>query len=98
MIVGGRRSGLDDEDVATAYILHDLNIDFAVAEAADGGAAQRHVQMPRDILRELGIGVPREEGHCIGRRHSSSSSNPGWGGIRVSPTAKSPKRRQIIHD
>src|SRR5690606_39187770 len=39
ILVHGRAGRLHDEDIAAAHVLHDLDADFAVAEAAYGDAA-----------------------------------------------------------
>jgi hypothetical protein len=50
-------SGLDDEDVLAADVLHDLHHDLTVAEAAQNGLTQRDVQIVNDILSQLPIRV-----------------------------------------
>ena len=49
--------GLDDEDILTADVLHDLNHDLTIAEAAHNGLAQRNVQIVNYILSQLPIRI-----------------------------------------
>jgi hypothetical protein len=57
-----RRGGLHDEDIAAADVLHDLDVDLAIAEPADLRAAERHGQMPGDFMRQLRICIAGEQG------------------------------------
>ena len=46
---------------ATANVLEDFDLDFAVGEAANRGLAKWKLQITRDVLGEFGAGVAREE-------------------------------------
>src|SRR5690606_8557446 len=49
-----RRAGrLHEEDVAAAHVLHDLDADLSVAEAADADSAERQIQVERDVAGKL---------------------------------------------
>ncbi|CQC00391.1 Uncharacterised protein [Salmonella enterica subsp. enterica serovar Typhimurium str. DT104] len=50
VVVGWGTSGLDDENITTAYIFVDLYADFAVAKATYGGVAERSVQAVGNTL------------------------------------------------
>ena len=86
VLVHGRAGRLHDEDVAAAHVLHDLDADLAVAEAADGDAAERQAQVKRDVACERGMSFAGENSRRdrVQRRGSLSSSSVivsiGWGG------------------
>ena len=61
VLVRRRARRLEDEDVAGADVLLDLDVDFAVREAADLGFAEADRQVRGDVLRERGIRVAGEE-------------------------------------
>ena len=65
MIVGGCRCGLHHEDVPTADVLFDLRHHLAIAELADRGLAQWHVQMRNDLGREFQVGIAGKDHHRI---------------------------------
>ena len=48
-------AGLDNENVRAAHIFQNLKINFAIAEAAQHGFAQRHVEMPADGFGQHGV-------------------------------------------
>jgi hypothetical protein len=54
---------LHDEHIAAAHVFHQLDIHLAVAEAPHMRAAQRHMQVPRDLLRQRGIRLAGEHGN-----------------------------------
>src|ERR1700679_4116050 len=56
-----RMRGLQNEHIAPAHILSELDAHFAVAEPVYIGAPQRHVQMAGDLRRERRIRIAREQ-------------------------------------
>src|SRR5690606_35888367 len=68
VVVRGRAGGLQHEDVFPADVLEDLDIDLAVGEACDGGAAQLELEVLRDLGRQFRVGVARED-HQTFRTH-----------------------------
>lgn len=50
VVVGGSTSGLDDENITTAYVFIDLYADFAVAKTTYSGVAKRSVQAVGNTL------------------------------------------------
>ena len=71
MIVGRRARRLEHEDVLAADVLEQLHHHLAIAELRHRGLAELDVQVLRDPLRELRVGVAREhhqvvEGHALG--------------------------------
>ena len=52
VLVGRRAGRLDDEHVARADVLLDLDVDFAVGEAADLGLAELDAEVRGDLLRQ----------------------------------------------
>ncbi len=58
MAVDWSMARLHDEYVRPANIFQNLEIDFAVAEAAEQGLAQRHIQVAADAFRQNRIRGP----------------------------------------
>ena len=50
VVIGGSTSGLDDENITTAYVFIDLYADFAVAKTTYSGVAKRSVQAVGNTL------------------------------------------------
>ena len=68
-VVVHRRAGrLDDEDVATADVLGDLDHDLAIAEAAHFGLAERHAEMRAHLGGQRAVRVPREDLNLVFHR------------------------------
>src|SRR5690606_25516271 len=63
VLVGGRAGRLDDERLAAADVLEDLDVDLAVAEAPDVRLREWHAQYPGDVVRELGMRIAGEDRH-----------------------------------
>ncbi len=61
MIRHRRTGGLHDEDIAPAHVLDELDVDLAVAEAADLHAAHGRSEMTRDVVRQRRIRIAREQ-------------------------------------
>src|SRR5208282_3975866 len=60
-VFGGRSAyRLDDEAIAAAHVLADLDHHFAVGKAANLGFTHLHAKVLRHLARERGIGVPGE--------------------------------------
>jgi hypothetical protein len=57
VVVGGGAGGLHDKHVTGAYVLIDLNGNFAIREAAYRGSAQLDVQMGGNFLGHHGVGI-----------------------------------------
>ncbi len=55
IVVGGRRGGLDQENVLAAHALVQAHEGVGVGEAEHVGAAQRHSQVLGDLLRQRGV-------------------------------------------
>ena len=55
VIVDGIRAGLHDKDVGATDIFEDLEIDLAVAEAAEDSLSQRDIEMLANRFGEAGI-------------------------------------------
>ena len=68
VVVRRSAGALKDEDVLAAHIVEQLNHDFAVAEAVDGGGAKGNVEIFRDSLGKFRVGVAREDHHTF-RNH-----------------------------
>ncbi len=94
VLVHGRARGLHDEHVAAAHVLHDLDVDLAVAETADGDAPQREPQVVRDIARESGVSFAgknrrrdRVQGpapdYRVARLAGAVGIEPTYGGIKT---------------
>ena len=66
VLVGRRRGGLDDVDVAAAHVLVDLDESLAVRERGDRRFAERHADVFGNFLGESGVGVAGEDlgGRC----------------------------------
>ncbi len=62
-ILSRRIRRLHDEHIASAHVLHQLDIHLTVAEPAHMRPPQRHAQMPRDLLREGGIRLAGKHGN-----------------------------------
>jgi hypothetical protein len=60
VLVGRRACRLDDEAIATAHVLADLDHHFAVGKAANLGLTHLHAEMFCHLARERGVGVPGE--------------------------------------
>ena len=59
VVAGGRRGRLQDEDVAAAHVLLELDADFAVGKAADVGAAKVDIQvLALTSAANLGLALP----------------------------------------
>ena len=77
----GRARRLDDEDVAAAHVLGDLDLALAVAEAADLGLPERHAELLADRRRERPVGAPGEYLDLVFHRARSAPSIPAsWAG------------------
>ena len=63
MLIGGRASWLNDEDVASANIFLDPHVSLAVRECADGSLPQRHADVIADPLSQLAVGRAAEDLH-----------------------------------
>ena len=61
VLVGRRARRLDDEDVARAHVLLDLDVDLAVGEAPDLGLAETDRQVRGDVQRQRRIRIACEE-------------------------------------
>src|SRR5581483_6320993 len=70
--------GLDDEDVAAAHVLGDLDLHLAVAEAADLRAPERYPDLAADGRRERAIRAAREYLDLV--LHPSSAVPARWAG------------------
>ena len=57
MVVGRKRSRLDDEDIRTADVFLDLDEYLHVGEPPDHGLGQRQAKSFGDFLRQRRIGV-----------------------------------------
>ena len=65
-----RRAGrLHDEHIASAHVLHQLNVDLTVAEASDGCAPERYLQAARNVLRQRRSGIARKQRQCVAGTH-----------------------------
>jgi len=58
--VDGRARGLNDEDIHAAHVFVDFDARLSVAEGCDIGLAERHAEIPADLLRQSDVGVPAE--------------------------------------
>src|SRR5439155_11460869 len=71
-----RRAGrLHDEYVASAHVLHELDVDLAVAEAPDVDAPERGLEALGDVLRQRRVRIACEQrervaGTFVGRAHN----------------------------
>ena len=61
MLGGGRGGRLDHEHVLAADVFLDLDLHFAVGEAADQRLAHGHAQLRAHRLRERAVGVAAED-------------------------------------
>src|SRR5574340_847180 len=75
VLVRRRKRRLDDEDVARAHVLLDLDRHLAVGEASDRGLAQVDAQALGDLERQRRIGVAGEQ-HGV-EQHARSSVQEG---------------------
>ncbi|MNC93711.1 hypothetical protein D3C83_104020 [compost metagenome] len=66
MLVRRRAGRLDDDDVVAADVLENLDARLAVAELADVDAPGPEIEVPRDAVRELGMGAAGEESQVLG--------------------------------
>jgi hypothetical protein len=69
-VVHGLTGGLDDVGVAAPDVFLDLDEDFPVAEALDGGLAEGLAELFTDLVRDRAVGVPRKDDpfpHAHGR-------------------------------
>ena len=80
-----RRTGrLDDEDIAAADVLVDLDVGLAVGERADRRLAKRRADEIADPLREVAVGGAREnlelrlESKHASRAATLGANNQGW--------------------
>jgi len=71
VVVGGRASGLQDENVAAANVFQQLDHHLAVGKAADDTSAKTDVHVLDDRFRELGIGVAGKDPHAL-KRHRAA--------------------------
>ena len=60
-VLGRGAGGLDDEHVAAADVLVELDCDLPVLEARHLGVAERHLELLADRLRQPPAGVARED-------------------------------------
>src|SRR5438067_1540371 len=70
-----RAGRLHDEYVASAHVLHELDVDLAVAEAPDVDAPERGLEALGDVLRQRRVRIAREQrervaGTVVGRAHN----------------------------
>ena len=63
VLVHRRAGGLHQVNLAPPNVFHDLDHDFAVAEAANVHSAQGHVKMAANVLGKRGMSIAREYGH-----------------------------------
>jgi hypothetical protein len=77
MVVGGERSGLDDEAVRAAHVLLDLDEDLHVGEASHHGLGQWRLEVFGDALGKSGIRIAGDELDCsvLGRHLTIPKAN-----------------------
>ena len=63
IVIGGSAGGLDDENIAATDVLIDLHMDFAVAEAVNGGVAKPGVKTGSNAAGKLRGRVPGKQLH-----------------------------------
>jgi hypothetical protein len=61
MIIDRKGAGLDNENIRATDIFEDLKINLAIAEAAEQGFAEGHVEVPANGFRQRGVGGPGED-------------------------------------
>ena len=61
VVVDRRAGGLDDINIATAHVFHDLDADLAVAETRGLNLTERQPEMPGDALGEPRVGIARKD-------------------------------------
>ena len=62
----GRAGGLHDEDLSSAHVLVDLDVDLLVVELADSCRLQLHAQILANGLRQRAVAASREDATCEG--------------------------------
>jgi len=66
-----RRTGrLHDEHVAPAHVLHQLDVDLAVAETTDIGTPERDLQAARNVLRQRRVGIAGKQRQGLAGTHT----------------------------
>ena len=65
MIARGHRGRLDHENVGTANIFHDLNVNLTVAEGAHQGAANANAQAISHFTGQCRVGVTGKQCQVI---------------------------------
>src|SRR6476469_2913895 len=84
VLIRRRARRLDNENVATANVLVDLNVSFTVGERADRGLAKRSADKIADPLREFAVGGSGENLELrLKSKHASGAAtlganNQGW--------------------
>ena len=84
VLIGRRAGRLDNENIAAANVLVDLDVSFAVGKRADRGLAKRSADKIADPLRELAVGGAGEnlelrlESKHASRAATLGANNQGW--------------------
>src|SRR5262249_21931801 len=60
-----RTSGLDDEDIGSAHILQDLEIELAVAETAPVRFSGMNFQMPTDLFSQRPVCIAGKNQYAV---------------------------------
>ena len=70
MLIGRGRGGLNDENIAAANVLIDLDVGLSVGKRADGRLSQRSADVVANPLRQLAVGGAAEDLHLgLKRKH-----------------------------
>ena len=68
IVVHGKARRLNDKDVLSANALFDHHLNFTVVELSNECLAERDADTFSNILRQLGICIPRQDAHVVGRK------------------------------
>src|SRR5262249_17514494 len=94
MIIRGRTGGLNDENIATANVLLDFNVGFAVGECADRGLAQRNTDVVADALGQFPIGGAAEHLHFRLEREHRRPQDYARRGIVCNTAPRIPQKKE----
>ena len=94
MIVGGRRSGLNDEDIPAADVFLDLCHHLPIAELAQYGLAEGQIQVGSDLTGQRRVGITGKDHHMTGG-HGRNPPTPRHRDNNGAPEMPSSDRRLI---
>src|SRR5690349_3290419 len=84
---------LDDENISAAHVLENLKINLAIAEAAQLGFTQRHLQMLADAFCQRQIGGARENFKAVVVHEALAPYPPKSSGLQTAADPNSKIKR-----